>query len=688
VSEVPKATSENEFVIVNWAMPEEAWELGAPDELKQALPLLQEALKKIEIKASFGTNFEEIVKDPLKPLPQHFKGLKVSADIQVALESLVMMAMMSDVPPPVAAGIKVLAGLMQEAKIGFDETTPLEIVSRLLETEKPPEDDFVAGCIDKGLENLRDKLYKQASKPTWEGGLDIIKNGGPNGEFNKDDMPDADLGSRCYGLLLLCFNSMAGIESISIEGIPESTLEFLITFEQVNPFILGQYLCGSWPKTPLRQLSTAKPVNDDENARLEGVFKTYDKDGSGSISLKELKAMIEELGGKLTDEEVEEAMAELDKNGDGTCCFDEFKTFWASKSGLGGHSDKIKKLLKMKHKMGKIASKGAAMLSNAGGYVGLADGLAETVVKWTSEFTPGMAEFNDEKMAVSADLDIEDVKTEELPRVKLVLTAKSEADAGECLTKITEVLESGFKDMLEMMVGAAPEFKQDGANLIVTMSAPDPGMVEMMLASSEDMLIVLTPAIKALRNSGMRWSFANNFEEFLASPDSPILELFAGAKMKAMISASSFGKRMFFKLIQKMSPSSASLYLECFKLFTGAEISSALGWHKGNLKDVMDMLPDEAKSPSGLRGMLFALAPGANDLPDEAKMLGQVVIDVAKKLDSIQSLAVENLPLPKEFSQNGQDATVGVRINCENVQPFALAHYLLEPVIEKCGLSA
>merc|ERR1719359_2596322 len=104
-------------------------------------------------------------------------------------------------------------------------------------------------------------------------------------------------------------------------------------------------------------------------------------------------------------------------------------------------------------------------------------------------------------------------------------------------------------------------------------------------------------------------------EDFLGQPDSPMFEVFAGTKVKSMLSVSSFGKKMLFNLIGGMGSAMgqakmSGMAIEFMKLFTGAEVKSAAGWHKGNLKGVLAMLPipPDAYSTSGLRGMLSAFA--------------------------------------------------------------------------------
>ena len=47
-------------------------------------------------------------------------------------------------------------------------------------------------------------------------------------------------------------------------------------------------------------------------------FRVFDKDGSGTISAAELKAVMKSLGENLTDEEIDEMVREADKDNNGT----------------------------------------------------------------------------------------------------------------------------------------------------------------------------------------------------------------------------------------------------------------------------------------------------------------------------------------------------------------------------------
>ena len=69
---------------------------------------------------------------------------------------------------------------------------------------------------------------------------------------------------------------------------------------------------------------------------LEEAFRVFDKDGSGSLSVAELQAVLTRPGGgaALSEDEVQEIIAEFDTNHDGELQFEEFVAFFASSQGV------------------------------------------------------------------------------------------------------------------------------------------------------------------------------------------------------------------------------------------------------------------------------------------------------------------------------------------------------------------
>jgi len=53
-------------------------------------------------------------------------------------------------------------------------------------------------------------------------------------------------------------------------------------------------------------------------------FNVFDKDGSGTISAEELRQVMKSLGENLTDAEIDEMIAEADKDRNGTIDYEEF----------------------------------------------------------------------------------------------------------------------------------------------------------------------------------------------------------------------------------------------------------------------------------------------------------------------------------------------------------------------------
>ncbi|CAG0925340.1 unnamed protein product, partial [Notodromas monacha] len=55
---------------------------------------------------------------------------------------------------------------------------------------------------------------------------------------------------------------------------------------------------------------------------LREAFRLYDKEGNGYITTKTLREILRELDDKLTNEELDEMIAEIDTDGSGTVDFD------------------------------------------------------------------------------------------------------------------------------------------------------------------------------------------------------------------------------------------------------------------------------------------------------------------------------------------------------------------------------
>ena len=65
-------------------------------------------------------------------------------------------------------------------------------------------------------------------------------------------------------------------------------------------------------------------LSEEQIGELEEAFRLFDVDGNGSITQPELKAAMDSLGHKMSQSEMEETMAEVDKDGSGTIELKEF----------------------------------------------------------------------------------------------------------------------------------------------------------------------------------------------------------------------------------------------------------------------------------------------------------------------------------------------------------------------------
>ena len=68
-------------------------------------------------------------------------------------------------------------------------------------------------------------------------------------------------------------------------------------------------------------------VEEDAEAmqqELKEAFRLYDKEGNGYITTHTLKEILKELDDKITSEELDMMIAEIDSDGSGTVDFDEF----------------------------------------------------------------------------------------------------------------------------------------------------------------------------------------------------------------------------------------------------------------------------------------------------------------------------------------------------------------------------
>ncbi|XP_043825480.1 centrin-4-like [Dromiciops gliroides] len=71
-------------------------------------------------------------------------------------------------------------------------------------------------------------------------------------------------------------------------------------------------------------MMSVKMSEKDEKEEILKAFKLFDDDGTGSITLKNIKRVAKELGENLSDDELQEMLDEADRDGDGEVNEQEF----------------------------------------------------------------------------------------------------------------------------------------------------------------------------------------------------------------------------------------------------------------------------------------------------------------------------------------------------------------------------
>ncbi|CAA2976717.1 probable calcium-binding CML20 [Olea europaea subsp. europaea] len=74
-------------------------------------------------------------------------------------------------------------------------------------------------------------------------------------------------------------------------------------------------------------------LNNQKKQEIREAFELFDTDGSGTIDAKELNVAMRALGFEMTEEEINQMIADVDKDGSGAIDFDEFCYMMTTKFG-------------------------------------------------------------------------------------------------------------------------------------------------------------------------------------------------------------------------------------------------------------------------------------------------------------------------------------------------------------------
>ena len=89
------------------------------------------------------------------------------------------------------------------------------------------------------------------------------------------------------------------------------------------------------------ETSIVDNLTDEQIIEFREAFQAFDKDGSGSITAKELGTVMRSLGQNLNESEIKEIIDEVDEDKNGTIDFHEFLSLMARKMKILDKEDEL-----------------------------------------------------------------------------------------------------------------------------------------------------------------------------------------------------------------------------------------------------------------------------------------------------------------------------------------------------------
>ncbi|CAH1801598.1 unnamed protein product [Owenia fusiformis] len=86
----------------------------------------------------------------------------------------------------------------------------------------------------------------------------------------------------------------------------------------------GQFSFEEFVQLMANMGSISEDAEEDEEEELRQAFMVFDRQGCGYIGASDLRAVLQNIGEDLTEEEIDEMIAEVDIDGDGRIDFEEF----------------------------------------------------------------------------------------------------------------------------------------------------------------------------------------------------------------------------------------------------------------------------------------------------------------------------------------------------------------------------
>lgn len=98
-------------------------------------------------------------------------------------------------------------------------------------------------------------------------------------------------------------------------------------------------------------------LTQQKKQEIKEAFELFDTDGSGTIDAKELNVAMRALGFEMTEEQINQMIADVDKDGSGAIDFDEFVYMMTAKIGERDSKQELTKAFQIidQDKNGKIS---------------------------------------------------------------------------------------------------------------------------------------------------------------------------------------------------------------------------------------------------------------------------------------------------------------------------------------------
>ncbi|XP_056690330.1 caltractin-like, partial [Spinacia oleracea] len=110
---------------------------------------------------------------------------------------------------------------------------------------------------------------------------------------------------------------------------------------------------GKYYQSSARTVRKDKPrgrhhgLTQQKRQEIKEAFELFDTDGSGTIDAKELNVAMRALGFEMTEEQINQMIADVDKDGSGAIDFDEFCHMMTAKIGERDTKEELMKAFRI-----------------------------------------------------------------------------------------------------------------------------------------------------------------------------------------------------------------------------------------------------------------------------------------------------------------------------------------------------